>query len=160
MVNPYVELNRVMTQKRLSADKLIQQAAACAAHPGAPSITSGAGSRLSGGGGGGQHHEDESSVQSSARGNPAWRPGHCADPSAAMGEHNVIPFGKWFFFCQHCRHGGHANCIDQWFGGTGNVSADPVLCGPSLPSTDASASSVRRVVCGVNGCDCSCISRL
>jgi hypothetical protein len=44
--------------------------------------------------------------------------------------HNMLDFGRWFFFCQHCKHGGHAACIDDWFGG--------------------------REVCGVNGCYCNC----
>ena len=48
-------------------------------------------------------------------------------------EHNVLEFGRWFFFCQHCKHGGHAGCIDEWFGG-----------------------SRKRLICGVNGCSCRC----
>jgi hypothetical protein len=159
MVNPYIELNRVLTQKRLSADKLLQQSSLVSSS-GAPSTVSGGGSRL----GAGSHHDahDDASLHSSRSG-AGWRPPHCADPAAAKeAEHNTIPFGKWFFFCQHCRHGGHANCIDQWFGGSGSVSSDPVLCGPVATAGTAGvgAPSVKRVVCGVNGCDCKCVSRL
>ena len=50
-------------------------------------------------------------------------------------EHNVLEFGRWFFFCQHCKHGGHAGCIDEWFGGSQKQS---------------------RLICGVNGCSCRC----
>lgn len=50
-------------------------------------------------------------------------------------EHNVLEFGSWFFFCQRCKHGGHAGCIDAWFEGD---------------------KSNGRSICGVNGCDCKC----
>eukprot|EP01032_Pedospumella_encystans_P014614 gene14614-16769_t len=92
MVNPYLELNRVMTQKRLSADKLL-----------ATSDRGGAGQ---------QSVDDSSSVGSSGTGT-----GSALQPHQKELDHNTVFFGKWFFFCQHCRHGGHANCIDQWFGG-------------------------------------------
>jgi hypothetical protein len=46
--------------------------------------------------------------------------------------HNVLDFGRWFTWCQHCRHGGHAVCLNDWFGDHGS--------------------------CGVNGCDCRCKS--
>eukprot|EP01038_Epipyxis_sp_PR26KG_P010983 gene10983-14753_t len=49
--------------------------------------------------------------------------------------HNVLDFTRWFYFCQHCRHGGHSVCIDEWFTG----------------------GSTRRDVCGVNGCGCNCM---
>jgi hypothetical protein len=44
--------------------------------------------------------------------------------------HNVFDYGKWFIWCQNCKHGGHASCIDSWF----NL----------------------HDVCGVNGCECNC----
>ena len=25
------------------------------------------------------------------------------------------PFQQWFTWCQTCRHGGHARCINNWF---------------------------------------------
>ena len=56
--------------------------------------------------------------------------------------HNVLALGQWFFFCQHCKHGGHAACIDDWFEGEGR---DPNR-------------SDGREVCGVNGCMCHCRS--
>ena len=28
--------------------------------------------------------------------------------------HNMLAFGQWYFFCQHCKHGGHAACIESW----------------------------------------------
>jgi hypothetical protein len=30
-------------------------------------------------------------------------------------EDSLITFGRWFLFCQRCRHGGHSNCITSWF---------------------------------------------
>jgi hypothetical protein len=30
-------------------------------------------------------------------------------------EDSLIGFGKWFLFCQRCRHGGHTTCIYSWF---------------------------------------------
>lgn len=53
--------------------------------------------------------------------------------SAPAPEDSVIAAGKWLYFCQKCKHGGHANCIDQWFQIFGQVK------------------------CGVNGCSCVCI---
>jgi hypothetical protein len=47
-------------------------------------------------------------------------------------EHAALPLAHWFLFCQLCKHGGHAECIESWFGGA-------------------------RGVCGVNGCTCVCI---
>ena len=29
--------------------------------------------------------------------------------------HNMLAFGQWYFFCQHCKHGGHAACIESWY---------------------------------------------
>ena len=56
--------------------------------------------------------------------------------------HNILAFGQWFFFCQHCKHGGHAVCIEDWFEGEGKE-------GDRLNG---------REVCGVNGCNCRCRS--
>lgn len=33
-----------------------------------------------------------------------------------MGEiRQVKPFGKWFSWCQTCRHGGHSDHLTEWF---------------------------------------------
>lgn len=138
MVNPYLELNRVMTQKRISADKLLT------------SSDSRAGS--AGGGGGGPSSSGAGDSRDDAS-SSATSHGHGQGKEM---EHNAVSFGKWFFFCQHCRHGGHATCIDQWFGGTGAVSTaaeegEVALC---------MEVAVKRRVCGVNGCDCRCVARL
>jgi len=47
-------------------------------------------------------------------------------------DHNILEFGRWLFFCQRCKHGGHAACISDWF------------------------SESDRTTCGVNGCTCIC----
>lgn len=47
-------------------------------------------------------------------------------------DHNILEFGRWLFFCQRCKHGGHAACISDWF------------------------SENDRTTCGVNGCTCLC----
>jgi len=57
-------------------------------------------------------------------------------------EQNALEFGQWFFFCQRCRHGGHAVCIESWFSRTAN--------------TDANHHTVDRNICGVSGCQCRC----
>jgi hypothetical protein len=57
-------------------------------------------------------------------------------------DHNVLDFGRWFFFCQHCKHGGHASCIDGWFD-----RVDP---------DHSNTSNIHERVCGVNGCSCLC----
>lgn len=134
MINPYLELNRVMTQKRLSADKLL---ASSDRGGGMMGLQQGVGIGM----------DDASSVNSS--GSVA---GSVLQPHPKELDHNTVFFGKWFFFCQHCRHGGHANCIDQWFGGDAPAlqgSHSNNLCIP-----------VKRAVCGVNGCDCRCVARL
>lgn len=58
---------------------------------------------------------------------------HSHGGGAPPAEDSVIAAGKWLYFCQKCKHGGHANCIDQWFQIFGQVK------------------------CGVNGCACVCI---
>ncbi len=30
-------------------------------------------------------------------------------------EDTLLGFGRWFLFCQRCRHGGHSSCITAWF---------------------------------------------
>lgn len=53
-------------------------------------------------------------------------------------DHNILNFGRWLFFCQRCKHGGHASCIDDWFGQPG-------------------VNDFFRSVCGVSGCNCRCL---
>ena len=43
---------------------------------------------------------------------------------------NIFKMSKWFMWCQKCKHGGHAGCLDDWF--------------------------TTRQTCGVNGCPCIC----
>lgn len=47
-------------------------------------------------------------------------------------DQNLFDQGKWFMWCQRCKHGGHAGCLDKWF------------------------SEGSRRICGVNGCSCKC----
>jgi hypothetical protein len=126
MVNPYLELNRVMTQKRLANDRLM-------------ALSDRERER-------GEAGEDCEASTCSLSSN------YFKELEMEL-EHNVVTFGKWFFFCQHCRHGGHANCIDMWFGGSGDVFS------PCLP-VGKEGSRPSRSVCGVNGCDCNCVARL
>ena len=51
-------------------------------------------------------------------------------------DHNVLQYGMWFMFCQRCKHGGHAGCLEKWFSNSSNGR--------------------QRRVCGVNGCNCLC----
>lgn len=57
---------------------------------------------------------------------------HVHDKSSAINnvENNLFEMGKWFMWCQKCKHGGHAGCLEGWF--------------------------TTRVACGVNGCTCVC----
>ena len=52
--------------------------------------------------------------------------------SSSSADHSILPIGKWLYFCQKCKHGGHSSCIDQWFQLFGQYQ------------------------CGVNGCSCNC----
>ncbi len=132
MVNPYRELNRTMTQKRINADNLLLHA---------PSSASEKSPRASG----------EPDLQHTALGHHS---------SQLKSDHNVIDFGRWFFFCQHCRHGGHANCVDQWFGGSALSECSPEGAGDaSQLASVSSRKSTERIVCGVNGCNCNCKAR-
>ena len=47
-----------------------------------------------------------------------------------FGEFGSLSFAGWFSWCQKCRHGGHAHCMEEWF--------------------------ETRSGCGVQGCDCEC----
>lgn len=43
-------------------------------------------------------------------------------------EDSLLSFGRWFLFCQRCRHGGHSSCITAWFNhhkhrNTGNATS-------------------------------------
>ncbi len=62
-------------------------------------------------------------------------------------EHNVLDLGRWLFFCQRCKHGGHAGCIDSWF----NRNEDEDIEG------DGDSINVKRFQCGVNNCSCNCM---
>ena len=148
MVNPYLELNRVMTQKRISADRALANS---------NNINS------SGGGGGplGAAQGSATAAAAGLVGDNLWDDGSSSSAGGAKElEHNAISFGKWFFFCQHCRHGGHANCIDQWFGGTGNICIEVGKAQQAGVGDVAVISPKKRTVCGVNGCDCRCVARL
>ena len=83
-------------------------------------------------------------------------------------DHNVLDFGRWLFFCQRCKHGGHASCVSSWFdGSTGQGHGQGQYCQEITTNASANANAnanliktktglKRRSVCGVNGCDCQC----
>lgn len=55
-----------------------------------------------------------------------------ADGDGEVDRDSAFLFGEWVFFCQRCKHGGHANCIESWF------------------------QHSQQSKCGVNGCSCPC----
>lgn len=114
LVNPHAEVSRILAQKR----RLLDRAKAVRAH--AQGIEKGTAAQQAG--------KAVSSVQQHSQ--------------QDLDEHNVLEFGRWLFFCQKCKHGGHASCIDHWFEG----ESESVMGGEVA----------RRTVCGVNGCDCQC----
>jgi hypothetical protein len=67
-------------------------------------------------------------------------------------EQNVLDFGRWFLFCQFCRHGGHASCLDEWFGDLFDKS-DGI---EDIKDSKLLGEFNNRAVCGVNGCNCYC----
>ena len=146
-----------MTQRRLSADKALPTATAGTCPPSA--LASPASGLVVTGSTAGSHDlGDDAATVSNVSG----------DGGAQKDlEHNVVSFGKWFFFCQHCRHGGHANCIDQWFGGTGDICREVNSSNTAQAAGYGEVSTYgmngpprKRTVCGVNGCECHCIARL
>jgi WD repeat-containing protein mio len=47
--------------------------------------------------------------------------------SESTEEHSILGFGQWFTFCQKCKHGGHAGCLEKWFtGNTQQVQKFPI----------------------------------
>lgn len=68
-------------------------------------------------------------------------------------DQNILLFRQWFFFCQRCKHGGHANCIETWFENT-LTSSDEVE--ESQSSKCLSNKQKKLITCGVNGCTCVC----
>ncbi len=80
------------------------------------------------------------------------------DHNAESGNY-VFDFGRWFFFCQRCKHGGHASCTDEWFASSSSQISDPTikLNVNTDDSTDVAVSLQSRRICGVNGCHCECI---
>lgn len=61
---------------------------------------------------------------------------------------NVMELGQWIFFCQRCKHGGHANCLKEWFRTPDSLSS---------AAFDDTGGCKSRDVCGVNGCSCQCL---
>jgi len=107
LVNPQLEYNRIARQRQMATVQKRQQTAGAGTGPGP-------GPR-------------DTIVTSPSMG---ARTPTTADEKDKEDRHNVLDFGKWFTWCQHCRHGGHAACLNEWFGDHGS--------------------------CGVNGCDCAC----
>jgi hypothetical protein len=147
MVNPYRELNRTMTQKRINADKLTDHGLSAMGETPrvSPRGTDNVAIKKSGAGiGAGQIEPSHLELQAPSAANH--------HSNQLKSDHNVIDFGRWFFFCQHCRHGGHATCIDQWFGGANSSEGRALDDFNNLKAT-------QRIVCGVNGCNCNCKAR-
>lgn len=142
MVNPYLEVNRIANQRRRDADQHVERDD----FSGRSRFSSRGGFSLPRG-----EPAETGKKLATLSGKPFRSAADFIDSRTRSErddlEHNVVDFGKWFFFCQHCRHGGHANCIGLWFGGSGHVD-DP-----------RDGDSLKRVVCGVNGCTCRCILR-
>jgi hypothetical protein len=159
MINPYLELNRAMRQKRINADNMVNAATAAM----------GNGIRKGIAGGSLEHHDSSSSAHQ--------QPGSSSTGAAAAGKldaGSLLDFSRWFYFCQNCCHGGHADCIDEWFavekhqheekrqlhrllkgGGCGNGAAAKAA---KSAGGDAPFSFLTARTCGVNGCNCRCKS--
>lgn len=159
MVNPFLEYERSLNEKRLRSERRINQES----------------SRLDATGSNSSAMKDLfSDVPNAMKDVYSDDDSLDEDVPVPEGEHHTISFGKWFLFCQHCRHGGHAACIDQWFGGSGRVCLSSALepglhdvkgeGGRTTTTTDDDNDDEdeirKRLVCGVNGCDCRCILRI
>lgn len=109
-VNPHAEVNRILAERRRSAERGRHSA-----------ISNGV------------------SIHGHTSGGANMTPNGEVDTldTKAEHQHNVLDFGRWLYFCQKCKHGGHASCIESWFEGDVNFNA--------------------RSICGVNGCDCRCM---
>lgn len=91
-------------------------------------------------------------------------------------EDSLIGFGRWFLFCQRCRHGGHTTCVSSWFEHHQHRSEksevrylikisvfsffyltniSQMYCFPI--DNKQNQGDVRiKTICGVNGCNCEC----
>ncbi len=114
-INPHAEVNRVLAEKRRNAEKK-RSSTTNGSNSGSSSSSSNGGSGKS------------TNNHSNGTGEMV--------PQKAEVQHNVLDYGRWLYFCQRCKHGGHASCIESWFEGDANFT--------------------KRSICGVNGCDCRC----
>ena len=144
LVNPHAEVSRIQALKRRSTDKAKakEKSAVEAAQT----------QNQNGGSAGGTKEKDDNRDNRDNRDNTGSKEISVSavtlkekekekekdSDSQKNPDHNVLDFGRWLFFCQRCKHGGHASCIDSWFEGDN--------------------ASEKRSVCGVNGCNCRCNS--
>ena len=142
------EFNRALVQKRKASAELALLAAQC--------------SSVGRVGGSDTAPSTGTAGQTNPPSNPHNGP-HSGPQSSHAGQsnqseetpHNVLAFGQWFFFCQHCKHGGHAACIDDWFEGEDKDRGDR---GGARSGSGGVGGVGGREVCGVNGCFCHCRS--
>ncbi len=142
LVNPHAEVSRILARKRRMLDRA--KAAKAAA------LQLGVGSSPVGNNGnstavvvnGASTHTGNNSITNEIISPQLGQQVDNTDVERDDSDHNVLGFGKWLFFCQRCKHGGHASCIDNWFEGDLDMNGNQIL----------------RRVCGVNGCDCHCSS--
>lgn len=146
MVNPFLETERSLNEKRLRNERRMNQES----------------SRLDATGSSSNTMKDMFSYVPNAMKDVYSDDEDSLDEDMPVpeSEHHTISFGKWFLFCQHCRHGGHATCIDQWFGGFGQVCLTTAAAAASDSDNHDEDEIRKRLVCGVNGCDCRCILRI
>lgn len=154
MINPYLELNRAMKQKRINADNMA--AGSCGNISGAGT----AGSLLGRKGVPIEHQDSHNSgTQHSS-----------AVTSGGKEGSSTIDFSRWFHFCQNCCHGGHADCIDEWFSSEKHQNEGDRHLHRMLKLGDGGAANqtnnesvqpfsfLSNRTCGVNGCNCRCTS--
>lgn len=139
LVNPHAEVSRILARKR----RMLDRAKAARAQANTASASGNNGSNGSEGNGNAIVTAG-TTAGTTAGGNDSNSPTAAGDTNNSNDDdddHNVLSFGRWLFFCQRCKHGGHASCIDNWFESDGN-----------------SGQQQSRGICGVNGCDCHCAS--
>jgi hypothetical protein len=146
-VNPLFELNRLLSQRRKAAEGALFTSTENNGNASNPSATGTNGNAAI-----------PVSTPSTARDSV----NEAVEKSDS--ECNVLGFGKWFFFCQLCRHGGHATCVEDWFQNEEAiqraVSDSGSNDGDIGRTSDKSRppTMLRRDICGVPGCLCRCMA--
>ena len=164
VMNPNIEFNRIMALRRLHADQALFLKQQSIQNNATNNITNtSGGADVNNTMTGTTTNSNTTGVNSSVT---AMANAAVQEPDTML-EQNALEYGQWFFFCQKCRHGGHAACIESWFStcgtshhqkhGGGHCHSNPTHThNPSENNQTTTVTVTKRNICGVSGCTCKC----